>query len=98
MHPVLCKRLCVSQSPIVKQKNPSFCVKPSCCLQVGACTKNGEGRMEMSEKCQMPAGSVQCISPADMFTPGRRVPAKGDCGGPRSNLLVALNKTCINVL
>lgn len=29
----------------------------------------------MSEKCQMPAGSVQCISPAEMFTPGKRVPA-----------------------
>ncbi len=72
--PVPCKRLCASQLPIVKKKNPSFCVKPSYCLQVGVCTKNGEGRREMSEKCQMPAGSVRCISPAEMFPPGKRVP------------------------
>lgn len=29
--------------------------------------------MEMSEKCQMPAGSVHSISPAEMFSPGKRV-------------------------
>lgn len=27
----------------------------------------------MSEKCQMPAGSVRCISPAEMLSPGKRV-------------------------
>lgn len=57
-----------------KKKNPRFCVKPSYCSQVGVCTKkNGEGRTEMSEKCQMPAGSVRCVSPAEMFSPGKRV-------------------------
>lgn len=54
-------------------KNPSFCVKPSYCLQVGVCTKNGAGGTEMSEKCQMPAGSVRCISPAELLSPGKRV-------------------------
>lgn len=29
--------------------------------------------MEMSEKCQMPAGSVRCILPAKMFSPGMEV-------------------------
>lgn len=81
-----------------KIKNPSFCVKPSYCLQVGVCTKNGEGRMEMSEKCQMPAGSVCCVSPAEMFSPGEEGPGLGDCGGPRSHLLATLNKTSANVV
>lgn len=60
----------------------SFCVKPSYCLPVGACTKNGKGRTEMSEKCQMPAGPVQFISPAEMFTPGRRVLTRATAAVP----------------
>lgn len=71
----------------------SFCVKPSYCLPVGACTKNGKGRTEMSEKCQMPAGPVQFISPAETFTPGEEGTDQGDGGGARSHLLMTLNKT-----
>lgn len=40
------------------------------------------GVAEMSEKCQMPAGSVQFISPSEMFTPGKRVPAGRECAAP----------------
>lgn len=29
--------------------------------------------MEMSGKCQMPAGSVRSISPAETLSPGKRV-------------------------
>ena len=54
--------------------------------------------MEMSEKCQMPAGSVCCVSPAEMFSPGEEGPGLGDCGGPRSHLLATLNKTSTNVV
>lgn len=68
----LVKGYVLPSCPLWKNKT-SFCVKPSYCLQVGVCTKNGEGRMEMSEKCQMPAGSVRCISPSEMFSPGKRV-------------------------
>lgn len=72
----LVKGYVLPSRPLWEKKNPTFCVKPSYCLQVGACTKNGKGRTEMSEKCQMPAGSVQSISPTEMFTPGKRVPAR----------------------
>lgn len=67
-------------------------MKPSYCLQVGACTGNGEGTAQMPEKCQMPAGSVRFISPSEMFTPGKRVPARLECAGPRPHLLAAFNK------
>lgn len=67
-------------------------MKPSYCLQEGACTGNGEGTAQMPEKCQMPAGSVQFISPSEMFTPGKRVPARLECAGPRPHLLAAFNK------
>lgn len=42
----------------------------------------GGGVAEMSEKCQIPAGSVQFISPSEMFTPGKRVPARRERAAP----------------
>lgn len=52
----------------------------------------------MSEKCQKPAGSVQFISPSETFTPGRRVPARLECAGPRPYLMAPLNKTAAKVV
>lgn len=68
-------------------------MKPSYCLQVGACTASGEGTAQMSEKCQLPAGSVQFISPSETFTPGKRVPAGWEGAAPRPHLLAALIRT-----
>lgn len=94
---VPCKRLRGSRSLIVKKKNPSFCVKPSYCLQIGVCTKNGEGRMEMSEKCQMPAGCVRCALSSWNVLSGDEGPGQGDRGGSRSHLLMT-NKTTKNLV
>lgn len=55
-------------------------------------------RMEMSDKCQMPAGSVQFISPAEIFTPGKRDLARVGHGGLGSQLLMTLDKTSTNVI
>lgn len=71
-----------------KKKNSFFRAKPSYCLQVGA--ENREGTAQMSEKCQMPAGSVQFIFPSEMFTPGKRVPA---WGGMCRSMAPAVNQT-----
>lgn len=67
-------------------------MKPSYCLQVSACTENRERMAQMSEKCQMPAGSVLFTSPSETFSPGKRVPARPECATPRPHLLVAFNK------
>lgn len=45
--------------------------------------------MEMSEKCQMPAGSICSISPSEMFSPGKRVLA-GWLWWSKVNVLVTL--------
>lgn len=50
----------------------------------------------MSEKCQMPAGSVRCISLAEMVSPGKRVRVTLVVQG--QHLLVTLNKTIMNAL
>lgn len=57
--------------------------------------ERGQRKCQRNVKCPQ---AVQFISPSEMFSPGKRVPARLECAGPRPHLLMTLKKKKKTVL